>query len=84
MLVFKYTITKYITNFDNITNPCINLSFWSLYFKRLTSIIISKPNKLAYNSSKTFHLIILLNILGKLIEKVISKSVVATTSHKDQ
>ena len=39
---------------------------------RSTSII-SKPNKLAYDSSKNFCFIVLLNILGKLIEKVTSK-----------
>jgi len=38
-----------------------------------TSIIIPKPNKAAYNSSKNFYSIVLLNILGKLIEKVIGK-----------
>ena len=35
--------------------------------------IISKPNKIAYNSSKMFHPIILLNTLKKLIKKVIGK-----------
>jgi len=40
--------------------------------KILTSIIIPKINKLAYDSPKIFHSIILLNMLGKLIEKVIS------------
>jgi len=37
------------------------------------SIIIPKPNKALYNTSKIFRPIILLNMLGKLIEKVISK-----------
>jgi len=35
-------------------------------------IIIPKPNKLAYNTPKIFHPIVLLNTLGELIEKVIS------------
>jgi len=39
----------------------------------LISIIISKPNKVSYDTSKTFRLIILLNTLGKLIEKVIGE-----------
>jgi len=38
----------------------------------LSSIIISKPNKMAYNSLKMFQPIVLLNTLGKLIKKVIS------------
>jgi len=36
-------------------------------------IIISKPNKALYNTPKMFRPIILLNMLGKLIEKVIGK-----------
>ena len=35
------------------------------------TIIIPKPNKMLYNSLKSFRPIILLNMLGKLIEKVI-------------
>ena len=44
-----------------------------MYFKVLLSIIISKPNKVAYNFPKSFYLIILLNMLDRLIEKVISE-----------
>ena len=62
---------KYITNFVNIANTYINLGFWPLY-KNSTSIIISKLNKLVYNSPKTFYPIVLFNTLGKLIKKVIS------------
>jgi len=36
------------------------------------SIIILEPNKPSYNTLKTFHLIILLNTLGKFIEKILS------------
>ena len=39
----------------------------------LTSIIIPKPNKTSYDTLKTFRPIVLLNMLGKLIEKVIGK-----------
>jgi len=39
----------------------------------LSTVIIPKPNKLLYNSSKSFHPIILLNTIGKLIEKVIGE-----------
>jgi len=38
-----------------------------------TLIIISKPNKAAYNFPKIFQPIVLLNTLRKLIQKVISK-----------
>jgi len=37
------------------------------------SIIIPKPNKASYNIPKMFRPIILLNMLGKLIKKVIGK-----------
>ena len=49
------------------------LGYWSLHFKVSTSIIIPKPNKESYNFPKAFRPIVLLNILGKLIEKVISE-----------
>jgi len=39
----------------------------------MSSLIIPKPNKIAYNSSKMFHLIVSLSTLKKLIEKVIGK-----------
>ena len=63
---------EYITNIVNIANTCINLSHWPSHFKKLTSIIITKPNKTSYNSPKSFQPIVLLNILRKLIKKAIS------------
>jgi len=60
-------------NFINITNRYINLGYWLLHFKMSLSIIITKPNKVAYNSSKAFQPIIFLNTLGKLIKKIISE-----------
>ena len=51
---------------------CLELGHWSLHFKMSMTIIISKPNKVSYNFPKLFRPIVLLNILGKLIEKVIS------------
>ena len=60
-------------NIINIANTCINLGHWPKYFKILTTIIIPKLNKLLYDNPKAFHLIVLLNTLGKLIEKVIAK-----------
>jgi len=44
-----------------------------LYFKSLLSIIILKLNKISCDSPKSFWPIILINILGKLIEKVIGR-----------
>jgi len=59
--------------FVNVADLYIDLRYWPSHFKKSTSIIIPKPNKPAYNTSKTFCLIVLLNTLGKLIEKVISE-----------
>ena len=64
---------KCLFNIVNITNTHINLSYWPLHFKMFTSIIIPKPNKALYNSPKIFCLIVLLNTLKKLIEKVIEE-----------
>ena len=36
-------------------------------------VVILKPNKLAYDQPKSFFSIILLNTLGKLIEKVVAE-----------
>ena len=54
---------------------CIDLGYWPNHFKRLLMIIIPKPNKPSYNSPKSFRPIILLNTLGKLIEKVIGERI---------
>ena len=62
-----------LTNIINITNVCIDLGYWPSHFKRLTAVIIPKPNKQSYDSPKSFRPIILLNMLGKLIEKVIGE-----------
>ena len=59
-------------NIINIADACIDLGHWPYYFKMSLSIIIPKPNKVLYDSTKTFRLIVLLNTLGKLIKKVIS------------
>jgi len=62
-----------LTNIINIVNTYIDLGYWPAYFKRSTMIIIPKLNKQSYDSPKLFRLIVLLNMLGKLIEKVIGK-----------
>jgi len=56
----------------SIANACIKVGYWSSHFKKSTTVVIPKPNKKSYDSSKTFRPIILFNTVGKLIEKVIS------------
>ena len=54
-----------------MANVCLSLYYWSRHFKELVSVIIPKPDKPVYNTSKAFRPIILLNTLSKLIEKMI-------------
>jgi len=60
-------------NIINITDVCINLRHWPRYFKVSTTVVIPKPNKSSYDNLKAFCSIVLLNTLGKLIEKVIAE-----------
>jgi len=64
---------EYINRFIDITNACINLEYWPYYFKMSMTVIIPKPNKASYNSPKFFYPIILLNMIGKLFEKMIGE-----------
>jgi len=57
----------------NIADVCINLCHWPKYFKISTTVIIPKPNKSLYDNPKAFRPIVLLNTLGKLVEKVIAE-----------
>ena len=61
----------YLKNIIIIANACFELGYWPDHFKKLTTIIIPKPNKSSYNSLKSFKPIVFLNTMGKLIEKVI-------------
>ena len=70
-LIFKDN--KCLENIINIANTYINLGHWLSHLKVFSSIIIPKLNKVTYNSPKSFCPIILLNTLGKLIEKVIGR-----------
>ena len=55
-----------------IANTCIKYETWPTQFKTAILVVIPKPNKASYNMPKSFCPIVLLNITGKLIEKVIS------------
>jgi len=62
-----------LINIINITDACINLGHWPSYFECFSTVVIPKPNKMAYDQPKSFRPIVLLNTLGKLIEKVVAK-----------
>ena len=72
-----------LNNIISIANAYIELGFWPSHFKRSTTVVIPKLNKKIYDSSKSFRPIVLLNTLGKLIEKVISERLQFTTVAND-
>ena len=72
-----------LSNIINIANSCINLGYWSKYFKVSSTVIIPKSNKLSYDQLKAFRPIVLLNTLGKLIEKVIAERIQFTVTSND-
>ena len=57
----------------SLAKSCITLRYWPRHFKESVSIIIPKPGKPAYDTPKAFRPIVLLNTLGKLIEKMIAR-----------
>ena len=59
----------------NIADACINLGHWPNYFKTSTTVVIPKPGKMSYDNPKVFCPIVLLNTLGKLVEKVIAERI---------
>ena len=61
-----------LKNIIAIANTYFEVRYWPNHFKSLTTIVIPKLNKILYNIPKSFRPIVLLKILGKLIEKVIS------------
>jgi hypothetical protein len=48
------------------------VQIWPAEFKASTTVVIPKPGKPLYDTPKLFHLIVLLNTLGKMFEKMLS------------
>src|SRR4029077_12887106 len=55
-----------------IANACLRTGYWPEEFKISRTVVIPKPGKPSYDSPKMFRPIVLLNTLGKLIEKLIA------------
>ncbi|KXN81998.1 hypothetical protein AN958_03206 [Leucoagaricus sp. SymC.cos] len=55
-----------------LANACLEVGCWPSHFKESVSMIILKPGKLSYSTPKSFRPIMLLNTLGKLVEKMLS------------
>jgi hypothetical protein len=59
--------------FTCIANACIRVGHWPTHFKESLSVIIPKPGKASYSTPKSFRPIVLLNTLGKLVEKMLAR-----------
>jgi len=55
-----------------LADACIHVGHWPKHFKDSVLVIIPKPGKPTYSTPKSFRPIVLLNTVGKLIEKMIS------------
>jgi len=55
-----------------LADACICVGHWPKHFKDSISVIIPKPGQPTYSTPKSFRPIVLLNTVGKLIEKMIS------------
>jgi hypothetical protein len=58
--------------FTRIANACVSTGHWPDHFKESLSVIIPKPGKPNYSTPKSFRPIVLLNTLGKLLEKMLA------------
>ena len=72
-----------LSKITRIADACFDLGHWPNYFKTSTTIVIPKPNKQSYDNPKAFRPIVLLNTLGKLIEKVIAERIQFTVASND-
>jgi hypothetical protein len=59
--------------FTRIANTCIWAGHWPTHFKESLLVIIPKPGKASYSTPKSFRPIVLLNTLGKLVEKMLAR-----------
>ncbi|KAF7761148.1 hypothetical protein Agabi119p4_10557 [Agaricus bisporus var. burnettii] len=64
------TVCQFVTK---IANSCFDTGYWPQHFKQSISVIIPKPGKPSYDKAKSFRPIVLLNTMGKLIEKMIAR-----------
>jgi hypothetical protein len=55
-----------------LANACLQVGHWLATFKESLLVIIQKPGKPSYSAPKAFWLIALLNMLSKLIEKMLA------------
>src|SRR5437879_3793507 len=60
------------SNRVEVANACMTVGHWPSHFKESNSVILPKPGKASYDTPKSFRPIVLLNTVGKLIEKMLA------------
>src|SRR5205807_2389818 len=61
-----------VKTFTAIANACLTVGHWPSHFKESNLVILPKPGKPSYDTPKSFRPIVLLNTIGKLIEKMLA------------
>lgn len=56
-----------------IFNACFKIGYYPYYFKKSVIEVLCKPNKDDYTKLKSYHLMMLLNTLGKVLEAILAK-----------
>ncbi|PPQ94129.1 hypothetical protein CVT25_007914 [Psilocybe cyanescens] len=67
--------THVFTVLLSLANACLQVGHWPKHFKESMSVIIPKLNKPSYSAPKAFRPIVLLNTVGKLVEKMLSNRI---------
>ncbi|PPQ94726.1 hypothetical protein CVT25_009110 [Psilocybe cyanescens] len=67
--------THIFTVLLSLANACLWVGHWPKHFKESMLVIIPKLNKPTYSAPKAFRPIVLLNTVGKLIEKMLSNRI---------
>jgi hypothetical protein len=55
-----------------LANACLLTGVWPDEFKVSITVVIPKPGKPSYDTPKSFRPIVLLNTMGKLLEKMLA------------
>ncbi|KXN80886.1 hypothetical protein AN958_06948 [Leucoagaricus sp. SymC.cos] len=62
-----------VRKFLSLADVCLAVRYWPSHFKESVSVIIPKLSKPSYSTPKLFRPIVLLNTIGKLVEKMLSR-----------
>jgi hypothetical protein len=74
--LFKSCIFIMIKLLTFLFEICIQLFYHSKTFKKINTIILKKAKKNDYIISKTYQLIIFLNIMNKIMKSIINKRII--------